>query len=906
MKKLLAVLALLLVASMLLVACQTNPEGPEETTPEETTPEVTTPEETTPEDTTPEETTPEDTTPEETTPEDTTPEETTPEETTPPADPVTVHISKDELRYMIGEEQVGAGFPAGQFTSWTDMIATVEDYKVEYLVSWGWASFYGEAVGQFGYQIDDNAPVYDDAFAWETEQPVLDAAGGKPASRYKIYIPVRDLQGEHTIKALVKDAVGTEEVMYEFTMNKAVDPDAPLVVVDPATLITTATGAPDVSSAVLSADGTYATLTNGTVGDPYITFRQINVNAQYLVVKYRTNVAGKSFNFFVASTGNDATGNGDMAAAQPYECDGKWHLAIVDISPVAAVNEENFISFFRYDFYTDGQNQDIDVAYIAAFNSIEAAQAYDAKFNDVYVDTLNVPTSDWVITGHRPALQDSSDNMVAAGGVEYGALLHQGAIYVGDLNLAEMSKVVVFYGLDGSQTTIDVYNANAANRIILSKVDTNNTLSPAEEDIIASVTYTELGWAVKAIEIDLTDVDYNGPVYVTYDTLPGTFMLISSVEFTYDNNYTEPEVPEMETIYYDGTNGSTIVPVEGVKYFVRGAAGMTLSIQGAYNFVVTADNLMGASVVLQPDRFGNIEVEVPADWFTFELTIDNVCGEPAEFNMTITEPAPIVESLIVGENIVNATVTTSGWNDVSLYYFTAPVAGTYYFTLSNDYASGSLYYAEAPIYGMVEQFPLVLDLEAGQTIELGVSADVIMGDLIGATEDIVYGLGLIISDTAPATDEEVVVEDIVLSVDTLGLENNSYAAGTATLGGVDFEYIQMGNYGDGLQMRDKNGNTSSIWNTSAFAAGIAKIELVYSDSKDVAYSNADAVIFTFGNEAQGATYTTKLSTTAGEKTYTITPDADTYTFFKLEHDLGYTMYWKSITIVFADGTTVSA
>ena len=147
MKKLLAVLALLLVASMLLVACQPEQPPVEETTPEETTPAT---EETTPEETTPEETTPEETTPEETTPEETTPEETTPEETTPPADPVTVHISKDELRYMIGEEQVGAGFPAGQFTSWTDMIATVEDYKVEYIVSWGWASFYGEAVGQFG------------------------------------------------------------------------------------------------------------------------------------------------------------------------------------------------------------------------------------------------------------------------------------------------------------------------------------------------------------------------------------------------------------------------------------------------------------------------------------------------------------------------------------------------------------------------------------------------------------------------------------------------------------------------------------------------------------------------------------------------------------------------------------
>ena len=34
-----------------------------------------------------------------------------------------------------------------------------------------------------------------------------------------------------------------------------------------------------------------------------------------------------------------------------------------------------------------------------------------------------------------------------------------------------------------------------------------------------------------AQEIDLTGVDYNGPVYVTYDTLPGTFMLIGAIEF---------------------------------------------------------------------------------------------------------------------------------------------------------------------------------------------------------------------------------------------------------------------------------------------------------------------------------------------------------------------------------------
>ena len=140
-----------------------------------------------------------------------------------------------------------------------------------------------------------------------------------------------------------------------------------------------------------------------------------------------------------------------------------------------------------------------------------------------------------------------------------------------------------------------------------------------------------------------------------------------------------------------------------------------------------------------------------------------------------------------------------------------------------------------------------------------------------------------------------------LTVNSLGIASQTYAAGTATINGVAFEFIQIGNYGDGIQMRDKNGNTSQLWNTSAFGAGIVKIELTYSASKDVTYANADAVIFTFGNSAKEAAYTTKLSTAAGVKSYTITPDASTYTFFYLEHDLGYTFYWESIKVYFAAG-----
>lgn len=145
--------------------------------------------------------------------------------------------------------------------------------------------------------------------------------------------------------------------------------------------------------------------------------------------------------------------------------------------------------------------------------------------------------------------------------------------------------------------------------------------------------------------------------------------------------------------------------------------------------------------------------------------------------------------------------------------------------------------------------------------------------------------------------------EIVLTVDSLGLASNSYSASTKTVDGASFEWIQLGNYGDGIQVRDKNGNTSSLWNTAAFDKAIKEIKLVYSDSKDVTYANPDCAIYSFGNEAGTYTYTTKLSTAAGVKEYTITPDAQTYTFFKFEHDLGYTQYWKSITIVLADTQT---
>ncbi len=179
-------------------------------------------------------------------------------------------------------------------------------------------------------------------------------------------------------------------------------------------------------------------------------------------------------------------------------------------------------------------------------------------------DDYSVPQDQWVITGHRPGIQDSTDGMVAAGGVDSAALLHQGSIYLGEIDLSKYSKVVLMWGCDNSQTTIDRYNANANNRIMLVSADVNGT-APAEETIIAGGTYELGGWAVQAFEIDLTNVDYNGPVYVAIDTLPGTFALFASVEFIGAEipaeEIVEPVDVDLTTVTITGSYPTVDVPI---------------------------------------------------------------------------------------------------------------------------------------------------------------------------------------------------------------------------------------------------------------------------------------------------------------------------------------------------------
>ena len=150
-------------------------------------------------------------------------------------------------------------------------------------------------------------------------------------------------------------------------------------------------------------------------------------------------------------------------------------------------------------------------------------------------ETLVIPQDQWVISGHMTHIvypdQEGHGPMITAGGVESAALLHQGSIALGEIDLSKYSKVIIYWGSDNGPGTQDLYAKNEHNRFALVNADKNMQMSPNEDTIIVAKTYELHGWAIAPFEIDLTGIDYNGPVFLTHDSLAGGFALVYSIEF---------------------------------------------------------------------------------------------------------------------------------------------------------------------------------------------------------------------------------------------------------------------------------------------------------------------------------------------------------------------------------------
>ena len=165
-----------------------------------------------------------------------------------------------------------------------------------------------------------------------------------------------------------------------------------------------------------------------------------------------------------------------------------------------------------------------------------------------------------------------------------------------------------------------------------------------------------------------------------------------------------------------------------------------------------------------------------------------------------------------------------------------------------------------------------------------------------------------------AADPYLAYYRITLDVDTMQLVAQSYQDGTVTMDRVAFEYTELGNYGDGIQMRskpttattpDELTDNSTIKNTNAFHAGIKMIVVTWSDTKLVS-NNTNALSFKFGTSADDLGHEVMLSTVQGQTVYEIVPDAETYTYFSLEKTLyQYSMYFKSIQICFTEPNDIT-
>lgn len=101
-------------------------------------------------------------------------------------------------------------------------------------------------------------------------------------------------------------------------------------------------------------------------------------------------------------------------------------------------------------------------------------------------------------------------------------LVYQGAIHLGDIDLSKYKKVTITYATSSASGTVADYETTQK-RAMLTRADTKGELSPAEDAIVASAVYyiPSTTWQLTTVEIDLSDVDYSGALFLTFDFTAG-------------------------------------------------------------------------------------------------------------------------------------------------------------------------------------------------------------------------------------------------------------------------------------------------------------------------------------------------------------------------------------------------
>lgn len=169
----------------------------------------------------------------------------------------------------------------------------------------------------------------------------------------------------------------------------------------------------------------------------------------------------------------------------------------------------------------------------------------------------------------------------------------------------------------------------------------------------------------------------------------------------------------------------------------------------------------------------------------------------------------------------------------------------------------------------------------------------------------VYSKWIKVTLVCPVDDLDKTKVDLTAAT-LLGWEGKTVAYNTEeaskTVNGVEFKYLQIGCYGDGIQMRKKEVSegviqSSTFYNTTAIE-GIKGVKLNHNPGKKVA-TKTDIFSVYFSNNADFSdAVEVKVSTVEGTNTYNVAPASGTYKYVKFVYDAKQSgsFYWNSIVI----------
>ncbi len=394
------------------------------------------------------------------------------------------------------------------------------------------------------------------------------------------------------------------------------DPNAPALLIDAAAL--QGSGSSQVSSVEVLTEGdvTYAHITpNG--GDPWIMLFSGKPVPCHMVICYRTTseVNGQFFAGYGGGPAGPDTFNVD------WNNSGNWETMYVDISTYEnLVLNEGMINYSRFDFFTQETTDTFDVAYIAYFETAEAAKAY--------------------MNGGEPEVPP---------------------IVEGD---------PIYALLDGTYYVLDQTGYAAAVTLTIAKTGEGaGTLTIASE-MFASIagdyswTYTtEGGLVVDGLDI-LLGLNQLGNPMVQFAGLPMPLELVSEIPAT-------PDVPKGDLVL--GENAIDTPASGTTKVFVA-------ELDGTYIFSYAAGEANGEAILETAD--GSESLAFPysvtlkaGESFTFIMYTINWKDDVIDIVISLEgEEEPELPALVLGDNEV--AVVGSG----AAYTFSAKAEGTYVFS----------------------------------------------------------------------------------------------------------------------------------------------------------------------------------------------------------------------------------